>query len=224
MTLHVGENGDQLDPLPLDVCIAGPPAAAAASSSSSSSHATHDVHDGLFPNGNARERARDGDGGGEDDENDDREEEDVVVLYVLDPEPMMFGAAALFAFAQAAYGAHAPGSVEAVFCRMHVVGVGHAAGSFGLDGGGLDTAALRRVRRRDFCARDHPAIKPGRGRNAAAARFVDGLVDEVIPFVEERVLGLHRGAQQRKRVRRAILVRVGVSGPGERGRVCGGGC
>lgn len=143
------------------------------------------------------------------------EEEDAVVIYVLDPEPILFGAAALFAFSQAAYGS-VPGSVEAVFRRVYVVGVGHAADSFALDGSGLDTAALRQMRRRDFPPRDHPTLMPGRGHNAAAARFVDGLVQQVIPFVEDRVLGLHPrgtggkrqsgGATPRPRgVRRAIL-------------------
>ena len=38
-------------------------------------------------------------------------------------------------------------------------------------------------------------LRSGRGRNAAAARFVDGIVHEVIPFVEERVLGLYRSSK-----------------------------
>ena len=120
----VGEDGDVLEPLPLDVCIASPPKR----------------HHTKMYNGSSGNKMYDGD-----DDNDDEEGgEDVVVLYVLDPEPLLFGAAALFAFAQAAYGS-TPDSVESVFRRMHVVGVGHAAGSYGLDGAGLDTAALRQA-------------------------------------------------------------------------------
>ena len=115
-----------------------------------------------------------------------------IILYVLDPEPMLFGAAALFAYAQAPYGK--PGKAESSFQRMYVVGVGHSGGDFALDGEGFDPVALRQIRRRDFPPRDHPTFAPGRGPNANAQRFVDGLVQEVLPFVEREVLGPHGGS------------------------------
>lgn len=187
---RVGEDGDALDPLPLDVCIAAPPAALRGQLNPT--HPTRKAAKGLREDDVIAVDDDDEDEG-DGDEDDDDDDDAVVVLYVLDPEPILFGAATLFAFAQAAYGS-TPGTVESVFRRMYVVGVGHAASSFALDGSGLDTARLRQIRRRDFPPRDHPTVKPGRGVNAAATRFVDGVVHEVIPFVEHRVLRLHRSS------------------------------
>ena len=57
------------------------------------------------------------------------ESQSPIVVYVLDPEPMLFGAAALFAYGQAPYGT--PGTAEAAYRHMYIVGVGHAdAGVF----------------------------------------------------------------------------------------------
>ena len=111
-----------------------------------------------------------------------------IVVYVLDPEPMLFGAAALFAYGQAPYGNS--GTAEAAYRRMYIVGVGHADAAFSLDGDGFDPVSLRNIRRRDFPPRDHPMYSEGRNRNAHAERFVDGLVEEVIPHVEGNLLGL----------------------------------
>jgi hypothetical protein len=110
------------------------------------------------------------------------------VIYVLDPDPVLFGAAALFAYGRAPYAE--PGTAESAFCRMHIVGVGHAESLFSLDGDGFDKVALRHIRRRDFTPREHPMYSEGRGRNLHAERFVDGLVEEVIPYVERTILGL----------------------------------
>ena len=111
-----------------------------------------------------------------------------IVVYVLDPEPMLFGAAALFAYGQAPYGT--PGTAEAAYRRMYIIGVGHSDAAFSLDGDGFDPVSLRNIRRRDFPPRDHPMYSEGRNRNAHAERFVDGLVEEVIPHVEGNLLGL----------------------------------
>ncbi|CAE8667410.1 unnamed protein product, partial [Polarella glacialis] len=126
-----------------------------------------------------------------------------LVFYVFDPEPMLFGAAALFAYGQAAYfkSLEPSAGAEAAFRRLHVVGVGHAAESFGLSESGFDSQALRNLRRRDFPPFDHPAVSPGRGRNAHARRFAEGLTDEVVPFVEQHLLGLSRD----RTVRRCLL-------------------
>mmetsp|Transcript_35374 Transcript_35374/g.101734 ORF Transcript_35374/g.101734 Transcript_35374/m.101734 type:complete len:350 (+) Transcript_35374:43-1092(+) len=117
-----------------------------------------------------------------------------LILYVLDPEPLLFGMAALFSYAQAGYYPMAEGNAEAQFRRLFVVGVGHSSSSFALDAEGFDSTKLRNVRRRDFPPWDHPAIRPGGGSNPCAARFVEGLVDEVIPYVEGQLLGLRPGA------------------------------
>ena len=81
-----------LPPLPLDVCVSPPPTANA------------DVR--REDEGKDATRGDDDDDDDDDDNNDDddEDEDEPVVLYVLDPEPVLFGAASLFAFAQAAYG------------------------------------------------------------------------------------------------------------------------
>ena len=55
-----------------------------------------------------------------------------LMVYVLDPEPFLFGLAALFAFQAAGYYPHLDeaASAEAVFQRTYVVGIGHAAAGF----------------------------------------------------------------------------------------------
>ena len=75
-----------------------------------------------------------------------------LVVYVLDPEPVLFAAACLHVFSMASYfeGTSAEGDAEARYARMCVVGVGHAAEAFGLDGDGFDRLRLRDLRRRDF--------------------------------------------------------------------------
>lgn len=113
-----------------------------------------------------------------------------LLVYVLDPEPLLFGAAALFAFSQAAYFETAEGTEEAQFRRLVVIGVGHSSESFALDEHGFDKGSLRHVRRRDFPPFDHPEITPGGASNRHARRFAEDLVDEVVPFVEGNLLGL----------------------------------
>lgn len=129
--------------------------------------------------------------------------ENPLVLYVLDPEPLLFGAAALFAFAQAGYFGEAEGTEEAMFRRLYVVGVGHSAGSFGLSGEGFDRFKLRSMRRRDFPPWNHPEVQPGGAANKHAHRLVSALAEEVAPFVEGRLLGLRptSGCQ----IRRCLL-------------------
>ncbi|CAE7386022.1 unnamed protein product, partial [Symbiodinium microadriaticum] len=117
-------------------------------------------------------------------------EEEPLVFYVLDPQPLLFGAAALFAFGQASYFANSEACPEAAFRRMYVVGVGHASEDFCLSDTGFDAQALRQLRRRDFPPRNHASILPGRGPNAHARRLVEALVDEVLPHVEKNLLGL----------------------------------
>lgn len=115
----------------------------------------------------------------------------VVILYVLDPEPILFGAAALFAYGQVGYYPSDTTHSESVYRRMVVVGVGHCAEAFSGDSEGFDSAALRTVRRRDFPPQNHPAIiDDGRGPNVSAKRFIEGICDEVVPYVESELLGL----------------------------------
>ena len=109
-----------------------------------------------------------------------------LFLYVLDPQPILFGAAALFAYGQANYFKGEDGD-EAAFRRMHVVGVGHARESFGLSESGFESKALRDIRRRDFPPFVHHTLlqQPGRVRNPHAHRFATTLVDDIVPFVEQ---------------------------------------
>lgn len=126
-------------------------------------------------------------------------EESPLILYVLDPEPLLFGAAALFAAAQAGYFPDNQGIEEAQFRQLFVVGVGHAAESFGLDAEGFDKDKLRNLRRRDFPPENHKAIRAGGGPNLCAKRFVEDLVDKVMPYVESNLLGLRPDACVRSR-------------------------
>ena len=54
------------------------------------------------------------------------------MLYVLDPEPWLFGLTTLFAYQAFGYYARASeaASAEAVFHRTYIVGVGHAKAAF----------------------------------------------------------------------------------------------
>lgn len=125
---------------------------------------------------------------------------DVVVLYVLDPEPLLFGAAALFAYGTHGYFAGASDELpEHTFGRLQIVGVGHVASDFAASAEGWDNATLRQLRRRDFPPFEHPSIRPGRAPNAHADRFACSLVDRVMPHVEGSLLGLT------ERPRRALL-------------------
>lgn len=122
-----------------------------------------------------------------------------ILFYVLDPEPLLFGAASLFTYSSAGYFAALPTSAEQQFQRLHVVGVGHAASDVSANANGWDNAALRQLRRRDFPPFEHESIRAGRAANACAGRFASAVVDHVIPHVEGTLLGLH------ERPRRAIL-------------------
>eukprot|EP00439_Symbiodinium_sp_Y106_P043445 s1459_g5.t1 len=95
-------------------------------------------------------------------------EEEPLIFYVLDPQPLLFGSAALFAFGQASYFANSNACPEAAFRRMYVVGVGHASEDFCLSETGFDAQALRQLRRRDFPPRNHASILPGREPNVHA--------------------------------------------------------
>jgi hypothetical protein len=107
-----------------------------------------------------------------------------IILYVLDPEPILFGAAALHAFAGSTYYRSAPLVVpESLYHRLYIVGVGHAPEEF-TDGRGIDAPALRQLRRRDFPPVDHPSVRPGGRLNARARRFSTELARAVFPHVE----------------------------------------
>ena len=132
------------------------------------------------------------------DDDDDDERRAPTVLYVLDPEPVLFGAACLHVYAGSGYFAAAPeASAERGFRRLHVVGIGHAREAFAATASGWDAPALRALRRRDLPPLEHHSIAPGRGRNAAAARLVDGILTQVFDHAERTLLGLGcRGTQR----------------------------
>ena len=50
--------------------------------------------------------------------------DDAIVLYVLDPEPILFGAACLQAYAGAGYYASAASNVPESGFKLHIVGIG----------------------------------------------------------------------------------------------------
>jgi len=124
-----------------------------------------------------------------------------LVVYVLDPEPIMFGVASIFAYAQAGYFPDSVGQEEAAFRRLHIVGVGHPAEAYDLDAEGFDRTALRYFRRRDFPPRVRKDIEPGGGRNKHAQRLVGAFSGTVAPFVESELLGFNADAG----VQRALI-------------------
>ena len=72
-----------------------------------------------------------------------------IVLYVLDPEPILFGAVCLQCYAGAGYYASAaPDAPESSYRRLHVVGVGHRTADYGADARMWDGPRLRNLRRR----------------------------------------------------------------------------
>jgi len=115
-----------------------------------------------------------------------------VLLYVLDPEPILFGLAALFAYQASGYNQRAEEAscAEALFHRMIVVGVGHDRADYSVGSWGWDAEALRQLRRRDFPPSDHPSVRSGNGTNAHAARLAAALSTHVVPFVEHKLLAL----------------------------------
>ena len=123
---------------------------------------------------------------------------DAIVLYVLDPEPVLFGAAALHCYAGCGYFASGRGP-EAAFHRLYVVGIGHEASSFSAGPTGWDSSALRNLRRRDFPPLTHPALTPGCARvpNPSAQRLATALGETVFPHVETEILGLAAAPQHR---------------------------
>lgn len=131
---------------------------------------------------------------------------DALILFVLDPEPVLFGVAALHSYSGTGYFAQVLDAPEAAYRRLYVVGVGHSRESFASSAGGSDgipwdAAALRALRRRDFPPLDHPAIRQGKGRNAHAKRLAEAFASTIFPHVEVELLGLGRDA----RPRRALL-------------------
>ena len=117
---------------------------------------------------------------------------DCIVLYVLDPEPVLFGAACLHCYAGAGYYARVPTtSAEGGFRCTHVVGIGHSVGSsFAADAVSWDGPALRNLRRRDFPPCNHPTVDPSRQPNACSRRLAGELAATVFPHVEAKLLGL----------------------------------
>ena len=120
------------------------------------------------------------------------DEGEPLVVYVLDPEPVLFGAAALHCYAASGYYSRVPTGVpEALYSRIHVVGIGHEAASFGATAWQWQAPRLRHMRRRDFPPLDHPVLRPGgRVPNAAAARFVTAL-EAIFEYTEANLLPLH---------------------------------
>jgi len=118
-------------------------------------------------------------------------DESLLILYVLDPEPSLFGAAALHAYSGSGYFASAPEAApEARYRRLCVVGVGHAREAYGANARGWDAPALRALRRRDYPPYDHAAITPGHALNAHAARLASAFATSIFPHVEGELLGL----------------------------------
>ena len=129
-----------------------------------------------------------------------------AVLYVLDPEPVLFGAACLHVYAGSGYFAGAPETAaESSFRSLAVIGIGHAREAFASTASGWDATALRSLRRRDLPPIEHPSIAPGRHANPSAARLVDGILTHVFDYVEQTLLGLGdraaKGATTRPRRR-----------------------
>ena len=121
-----------------------------------------------------------------------------IVLYILDPEPVLFGAACLHCYAGTGYfQASAESEPESAFRRIFVVGVGHARSDYSADGNGWDSTKLRSLRRRDLPPCDHPMIRSGRGLNDAAVRLASSLAERVFPYVEGTLLGLQAPPERR---------------------------
>ena len=121
-----------------------------------------------------------------------------IVLYVLDPEPVLFGAAALHCYAGSGYFTSGRGP-EAAFHRLYVVGVGPEPSAFSASPSGWDGPALKHLRRRDLPPLQHPAVHPGCARvpNSAAQRLSTALASKVFPHVEQQLLGLTAPPQRR---------------------------
>lgn len=116
---------------------------------------------------------------------------EAIVLYVFDPEPVLFGAAALHCYAGCGYFTSGRGA-EAAFQRLYVVGIGHDPSEFAAGPNGWDGPALRNLRRRDLPPLTHPALTPGQARvpNPAAQRLATALASTVFPHIETELLGL----------------------------------
>lgn len=121
-----------------------------------------------------------------------------LVLYVFDPEPVLFGAAALHAYAGSGYFTSGRGP-EAAFHRLYIVGIGHHPDAFAAGPSGWDGPGLRNLRRRDLPPLTHPALNPGQARvpNPAAQRLSTALATSVFPHVEMQLLGLRYRPQVR---------------------------
>lgn len=121
-----------------------------------------------------------------------------LILYVFDPEPVLFGAAALHCYAGSGYFTSGRGP-EAAFHRLYIVGIGHDPSSFAAGPSGWDGPGLRNLRRRDLPPLTHPALTPGQARvpNPAAQRLATALASAVFPHVETKLLGLGSRPQVR---------------------------
>ena len=128
-----------------------------------------------------------------------------TVLYVLDPEPILFGACCLHTYAGAGYFANAPSDApESVFRHLHIVGIGHAVAAYGADERSWDSNRLRALRRRDFPPCDHPTNNPARGENANSRRLATALATHVFLHVESNLLPQSATGGEPS-VRRALL-------------------
>lgn len=113
-----------------------------------------------------------------------------LILYVLDDEPVLFGAAVLYAYAGAGYYRTASADTdEAGFSRLHVVGIGFEASAYSSTAEGFDGAQLRSLRRRHFPPCEHPSNNPDRPPNPYSRRLALELANIVFPYAEKQ-LGL----------------------------------
>ena len=120
-------------------------------------------------------------------------EAEAFVLYVLDPEPILFGAACLACYAGGGYFASAHSDApERVFHNLHVVGIGHRSADFSANPRSWDVAGLRDLRRRDFPPHNHPSRDPTRQANEHSRRLASALSELVFAHAERQLLGLDR--------------------------------
>ena len=112
-----------------------------------------------------------------------------AVLYVLDPEPELFHVAAMHMYSRFGYENDPTSSKYSQLRRCAIVGVGHHPDSFRATDQGWDIPALRELRRRDYWKEYQ--------------HFLNTLVDTVVPFAEEVVLG--REPTRESFAKRALL-------------------
>lgn len=117
-----------------------------------------------------------------------------TVLYVLDPEPILFGAACLAAYAGAGYYASARDDApEAAFKSMFVIGIGHRAADCSANETTWDSVKLRDLRRRDFPPHNHPSRDSTRKPNLHSQRLAEAMSERLFTHIERDLLHLDSG-------------------------------